>query len=116
MIANDVDVAVRVGVVDEKESVRRVVRMKGEAEESALAAAGDERVDIEERRRQKLRAVVDDDLSALRCDEEPRVARVRDSDRNVETGDDRTERDRLRDRCRGDEKKSAEKSQKAAAR
>src|SRR5262249_40035777 len=51
------------------------------------------------------RAVPDDDLSTLKGDEEPRVARVRERDRLREAGGDGGEADVLRERAAGEEGK-----------
>ena len=89
-IAHERGVARGVRVVDVEQAVRRVVRMEGEAEQAALAAARDERAQIEKRRRQDARAVEDFDAPRLLEDEEaPRaVARVNQAERGAETGDD----------------------------
>src|SRR5204862_4240758 len=49
----------RLGVVDVEEAVLLVLRMEGDAEQSALVAAEDEVRDVEKRRRQDARAVPD---------------------------------------------------------
>src|SRR5436190_4484966 len=84
--------------------------MKGEAEQSPLVAAGDETADVEKRRRQDARAVVNHDDAALLDDEEPRIAGMRQSERQVESGSDRIEPDVLGEhigRDEGEEKKKA---------
>src|ERR1043165_1064508 len=103
-VARDGDVAVRRGVVDEEETVRRVVRMEGEAEEPALVAAGNEAADVEEGRGQDARAVPDDDGAALLDDEEPGVARADDAEGRGEAARDPLQRDFLRGGGEWDEK------------
>src|SRR5207247_1431098 len=95
-VARDGDVAARRGVVDEEEAVRRVVRMEGQAEEPALAAAGDEVADVEEGRGQDARAVPDRDGAALLDDEEPRVAGADDAERRSEAAGDALQGELLR--------------------
>ena len=63
---------------------------------AALTAAQNDGVNVEERRRQDARAVVDDDLSLLQNDEESRIVRVRDSDWRAESTRDQPQRNVLR--------------------
>ena len=61
--------------------------------------------DVEERRGQNARAVVDDDLAALQRDEQPRVAGVGDADRLIEAAGNLLEADVLRVDVGRDERK-----------
>ena len=97
-VARHVVVAVAIRVVDEKESVVAIVRMEGDAEQAALAAAQHDRADVEERCSAQPERVVDADRSCLLGDEEARVARMRERDRLIEPGGDRLQRDVLRGR------------------
>lgn len=67
--------------------------MEREAEKAALAAAPHQRPDVEERRRQDVAAVEDDDLSALQRQEDARVPGVRDRRRLQEPGREGLESD-----------------------
>ena len=96
VIARHDDVAVAARVVDVEEAVRGVPRMKGDAEQPPLVAAGDEAVDVEERRGEHARAVVDHDAAGLQGDEQARVAGVGERHRLVEPGGDGDEADLLR--------------------
>ena len=59
-----------VGVVDEEAAVGGVVRMEGQAQETALAAAGDLGVDVEEGRGQERAPLHDPDGAGLLDDED----------------------------------------------
>src|SRR5512132_4301992 len=67
--------------------------MECEAEQTALAAAGDERDDVEERRGKHAAALEDDDSPALQRQEETRVAGVGDGGRLRESRCEDFERD-----------------------
>ncbi len=72
--------------------------MEGDAEQTALAAAQNNRPDVEKRRCPQAEGVVDQDCSDLLCDEEPCVAGVRQRYRLIEARGDRQKRDVLRRR------------------
>jgi hypothetical protein len=96
-VPRDDRVALQVGVIDVEEAVFLVARMKGEAEEAALAAAGDAAGDVEEWIGEEAGAVPHADFAALLDDEEARVARMRDRNGLRGAGHDRLEDDvRLR--------------------
>jgi hypothetical protein len=67
-----------------------------EAEQTALAAAGNERRDVEERRARDGAVLENDDASSLKSEEEAGVTGIRDPCRLREPGRDWLERD-LRD-------------------
>src|SRR5207245_22125 len=93
VVARDDRVARGVRVVDVEEPVGHVVGMEREAEKTLLAAAGDERADVEEGRGPYLRAVIDPDATRLLHDKQaPRpVAGVGDADWRSEARGDRLE-------------------------
>ena len=67
--------------------------MKREPEQTALAAAGNERRDVEERRPPDGAALEDGDAPSLKGEEETPVTGVRDRCRLRETGGEGLERD-----------------------
>ncbi len=64
----------RLDVVDVEEPRRRILRVEGDAEESLLSPAGDERADVEERIRQEPTVLPDPHHAGLVGDEDTRVA------------------------------------------
>src|SRR3954469_21552331 len=77
LVARQAVVAVAVRVVDEKEAVVAILRMEGDAVKTALAAAENERADVEKRRGAKSERVVNADRADLLGDEEARFAGMR---------------------------------------
>ena len=67
--------------------------MEREPEQTALAAAGNERRDVEERRPRDGAVLEDDDAASLKGEEETRVPGVRDRCRLREPRDEGLERD-----------------------
>src|SRR5688572_21027169 len=62
-------VPTRVGVIHIEEPIRLVVGMKSQAQEPPLAAAGNERGDVEKWPRDQLAALQDEDSSSLQSNE-----------------------------------------------
>lgn len=67
--------------------------MKRESEQTALAAAGNERRDVEERRARDSAVLENDDASSLKSEEEAGVTGIRDRCRLREPRDEGLERD-----------------------
>jgi hypothetical protein len=88
LVARDDRVARRICVVHEEETVRRVLRVERQTQQSPLVAAGDDRGEIQERPRLNLPAGEDDDPPGLEGEKEARVASVGDrSDRADSRGE-----------------------------